>query len=484
MVAASGDAGVRLGQTSAIHLGSQLLASLAGFVATLYIAQELGSSTLGTYSVFVAVVIWTKVATGAGFQEAVKKRLSEANGGDRDLGAGLVVQVAAFLLVAVVALALAGPLNDYFGFEGTSLLVWTLALALALSFVGSALQGERKVHVAALLSSFDRVVRSSVQLAVVFLGAFGGGLVGLVYGYVAGLAVAAVAGVVFLGTRPRLPRREHFERILGFARYSWLSGIEGRSFSSMDTVVLGLFVTSQLIGYYEVAWNLASILAVFGTSISAAMFPAISQLSSEDEVDVVAGLVNDALTYTGLFIIPGLVGALVVGDRVLAIYGAEFRQAATVLVVLVVARLVYAYEAQFVSTLNAVDHPDVAFRVNVVFVVANLGLNVILVYLYGWWGAAVATTLAAALGLVLAFRALSGVVAVELPLGEIARQWVAASVMGGVVYGLELFLGAAITPPMYGTLLLVGVGSLVYFAALVSISGRFRATILSNLSAT
>jgi len=480
MPAARAGGRVRLGQTSAIHFGSQVLSSVVGFVATLYIARELGSATLGTYSVFVAVLIWLKVATGTGLQQAVKKRISEAGGGARDLGAGLVVQAVALVAVAAAALALAEPLDDYLRFEGASVLVGVLALTLGFSFVRATLEGEQSVHVAALLRPVDRTVRSGIQIAAIFL--LGGGLLWLVGGYAAGAAVAALVGLAFVSSRPALPRREHFERVVGFARYSWLSGIEGRSFSSMDTIVLGIFVASELIGVYEVAWNLASVLAVFGTSISAALFPAMSELSSEEGAGAVAGLVDDALAYTGLFIVPGLVGALVVGDRVLAIYGEEFAQGATVLAVLVVARLVYAYEAQFVSTLNAVDRPQTAFRVNLAFVVANLVLNVVLVWRFDWLGAAVATTAAAGLGLVLGYRALSSVVDFSVPVGEIARQWLAAGTMGVVVYAAERAVtGVPALSGLYATLALVGLGAAVYFAALVALSERFRATVWENI---
>ena len=472
---------MRLGQTSAIHFGSQVVSSVVGFVATLYIARNLGSATLGTYSLFVAVVIWLKVATGTGLQQAVKKRISEHDGGPRDLGAGVVIQAVAFVIVALAALALSGPLTDYLRFDGARLVIVALAVTLAFSFVGATLQGDRRVHLAALLTPIDRVIRSGLQLAVVFLGVLGGGVAGLAWGYVAGAAVAGVVGLAFVTMRPRWPGREQFERVLGFARYSWLSGIEGRSFSSMDTIVLGLLVASNLIGYYEVAWNLASILAVFGTSISDALYPELSQLSSEDADEAVAGLVNDALAYTGLFVIPGLVGVAAVGHRVLAIYGGEFRAASTVLVLLVVARLVYAYEAQLVSTLYAIDRPGVAFRVNVAFVVTNLGLNLLFVALYGWIGAAVATTIAAVVGLILAYRALSAAVRFDVPMAELGRQWLAAVTMGGAVVVAEGLVADGLGSGIVGTFLLIGFGAAVYFITLLGLSERLRTTVSENL---
>lgn len=472
---------VRLGQTSVINFGSTLLASIAGFVATLYIAQELGSATLGAYSLFIAVLTWIKTGFGSGLHYAVTKRMSEIGDNSRDLGAGLIVQTVAFVFVSLGLIAIRDPLNEYLSFRGTELLILTLGVALAFSFVISTLHGEQKVHVAALLKPIDRVIRSGVQIGVVFLSLLGGGIAGLVWGYVAGAIVATVAGITLVSVRPRLPDREHFENVLGFTRYSWLSGLEERSFSAMDTVVLGAFVSTNLIGYYEVAWNLASLLAIFGTSIVQTLFPTISELASNDEYDAVGDLVTDGLAYLGLFLIPGLLGVLVVGEHVLQIYGSEFQRASTVLVILVAARLIYAYEAQFISTLDALNHPEVAFRVNLVFVTTNLVLNIAFVSLFGWLGAAVATGIASCIGLVLSFQALRSFVEFDLPIREFANQLIAAVIMGGIVLLGEPFVVQRIAGPMLAALLLVGGGAAVYFLTLLGISVQFRTTVRDNV---
>ena len=465
-----------------INFGSTLLASIAGFVATLYIAQELGSAALGAYSLFIAVLTWLKTGFGSGLHYAINKRVSEVGDSSPDLGAGLIVQTVAFLFVSLGLIAARDPINEYLSFRGTELLILTLGVALAFSFVVSTLRGEQKVHIAALLKPIDRIIRSSIQLGVVFLSLLGGGVAGLVWGYAAGAIVATVIGVTFVSIRPRLPDREHFENVLGFTRYSWLSALEERSFSAMDTVVLGAFVSTNLIGYYEVAWNLASLLAIFGTAIVQTLFPTISELASNDEHDVVSELVTDGLAYLGLFLIPGLLGVLVIGEHVLRIYGNEFQRASTVLVILVTARIIYAYEAQFISTLDALDHPEVAFRVNLVFVTANLVLNVAFIHLFGWIGAAIATGIAALIGLVLSFRALRSFVEFDLPIRELANQSLAAVVMGCIVWLGEPLITQIDVGPILTALLLVGSGATVYFSVLIGISNRFRTTVRNNIA--
>jgi O-antigen/teichoic acid export membrane protein len=470
---------MRLGQTSAIFFTSKLLASVVGFVATLYIAKELGSATLGTYTLLVAVLIWLKTLAGSGINYSLKKRLSEVTGGGWVLGASFVLQTTAYILVVAVVLSLRGQINGYLGFDGSWLLVIALAAALGFGFVNATLQGEKKVHIGALLQLVDRVVRSSIQLAVVFLGVLGGGVAGLVWGYVAGIVVAGLAGIVLISTRPAVPTREELANLAEFTQYSWLTSIEQRALSSMDTIVLGVFVAPNLIGYYEVAWNLASLLAIFGTSIAQSLFPTISELNSEGKRDEVGELVTDSLAYTGLFLIPGLFGSVLIGDLLLRIYGSPFQQATTVLVVLIVARLIYAYEAQFVSTLNAINHPELAFRVNIAFVLANIVLNVLLVWAFGWLGAAVGTASAAAIGLVAGFRALRQVIWFAVPWGELARQASSAMAMIVALIPLRTLLSGA-TTPIIDVLLLVGAGAGVYFGTLLGVSARFRTTVQNN----
>lgn len=465
---------MRLGQTSAITFGSKLAVSVAGFAATWYIARFLGTAVYGTYALFMAVLIWLRIIGNNGIRMALIKRLSEFGDEGRYLSASLLIQVVIFVVLALVILLFRGFINSYLGFAASLPLIALLAVTFFYGTVTGTLEGEHRVHLSSMLQPVDRTTRSVLQIAAAALGF---GLIGLLWGYAVAALVVGLVGVVFVTVRPSLPDREHFERLTGYASYSWLTGVESRAFASMDTLVLGYFLVSgnALVGIYMVAWNLASVLAVFGTAISESLFPAMSALNTRNES--VASLTNDALAYTGLFVIPGLLGALVLGKSVLAIYGQAYMKGYVVLVVLVVARLVYVYESQLMNVLNAIDRPDAAFRVSVAFIVLNLVFNVVLVAAFGWIGAAVATALSAFVGLVLAYRALSGLVSVSVPVTEIGKQWIAAGVMGALVYVGQLWLGVGVVT----ALVLVPVGGVVYFVALSLLSTRFRSVVQNNL---
>lgn len=478
---------MRIGQTSIVHFVSRATSTVVGFLATLAIARLLGADTLGIYTLAINVVIWLQMFGDMGIQEALTKRLSEAREDDAYLLGGALIQLILFALVALVVLGLGGIVGRLTDAPLARVLSQYGLAVVGLFFVGSVylfllavLRGQHRVHLASVLGPIERTARSALQIGVVLLGF---GFVGLLVGYAVARAVAStVAGLLVSGHlshphRPALPERRHIGHLMSYSRYSWLSGLTGRAFNAMDVVVLGLFVASEFIGYYTAAWNIASMLAVFGISISEALFPEMSRLSSATDSEQVVGLLDDALAYAGLFVVPGLVGAVLLGGRVLAIYGEEFATAHLVLVVLVAARLLYAYGGQFVNTLNAIDRPELAFRVNGVFVVTNIVLNVVLVARYGWVGAAVATAVSAFVLLILGYRTLNRVVAVTVPSHEIAKQWVAAGVMGTVVVTSRVVIGGSLP----ATLVLVGIGAVTYFVVLSSTSERFRTTVAENL---
>lgn len=468
---------MRIGQTSVVNFLSQIATSVFGFVVTVYLARELGDAVLGNYFLVVAVLVWLKVLGGQGIQMAIRKRVSEGEAEGAFFGAGLTLQLVAFVVLAGAILVFRGPVDDYLRTDAALGLIALLATGLLVWQVRAALEGRHRVALSSLLGPLDRTARGALQVGVVVVGL---GTVGwLLAGYAVAELLTGLVGLSLLAIRPRLPTREQLRSLLEYAKYSWFSGIESRTFASMDTLVLAIpafAISSGQIGVYEVAWNLASVLAVFGASVSTTLFPAISKLSSAGE-DGIEGLIDDAVAYSGLFVIPGLVGCAVVGRRVLAIYGAEFTRGYTILLVLVAARLLYVYQSQFTNVLAAIDRPDSAFRVNVTFVATNLVLNVALVAFVGWLGAAVATAISATVGLVLSYWYLQQYVAVPIPAGELVSQAFAAVAMGVVVFVGRGLAGAGIA----WTVALVAVGGGAYFATLTVLSRRFRATVRRNL---
>ncbi|WP_323172602.1 polysaccharide biosynthesis C-terminal domain-containing protein [Natrialba sp. PRR66] len=457
-----------------VNFISRFVMSVSGFVATVVLTRTLGQEQYGTYVVALSILAWVAMTGKLGLPRAIQKRVSENTTGNFVLS-GAIVQFGLYVII-VVALLLCRPyLNEFIGIDATWFLVAMLGSQLALSFVQKVLDGQHLVHISSLLSPVEWTCRSLVQVLLVLSGFQ---IVGAFVGYVIGALVAAALGTYFMTIPRTRPTRREFVRLKSYAQFSWLSSIKNRTFMSMDTIILAVFVSNSLIAVYEVAWNLASLFAIFGVSISQTLFPEISKISSEEgSRGEIAGLLRVSLAYSGLFIIPGLVGSALVGDVILTIYGPGFETGYYILLVLTFARLLYGYMRQFLNTIDAIDRPDLTFAVNAVFVVTNLVLNVVLTWQFGWYGAATATTFSSGLGLVLGYYYATQVVDVTVPVAEISKQCFAAVVMAAVVLLGRLVIGNSL-PIVIG---LVGLGATVYFLVLLGLSEEFRTTVRDNL---
>jgi O-antigen/teichoic acid export membrane protein len=128
--------------------------------------------------------------------------------------------------------------------------------------------------------------------------------------------------------------------------------------------------------------------------------------------------------------------------------------------------------------MDALDRPDLTFRANLVYIVGNIIGNIVLVFYFGWVGAAVATSGAAVLSIIATWWYSKSLFNPDFPFAEVMKQVLAALVMGIVVYPTSL---VTTDLPRPYVLVQVVVGAAIYFFVLVSISINIRKQILRIL---
>ncbi|ELZ36062.1 polysaccharide biosynthesis protein [Halorubrum saccharovorum DSM 1137] len=478
---------MKVAQTSLIVFISKLFGSILGFTATVYFARELGAEIYGVYAVFIAVLAWLKVGGRVGINAGIIKRISEGKEQGQYLTAGI------FLITTLITgvILLIFILNSYFeaylsGFGEYSsvsviwFLVPMLALYIAYIPIKSTLHGEGKVHIAGILNPIEVILKSLFQIGLVFLGY---SLAGMVIGYAAGIIVVTAIGVLFVTVRPQLPKVHHFRSIYNYAKYAWFGDLKSQAFNDVDILILGAFVSQSLVGVYAVAWSLSRFIDMFSVAVSQAMFPEISNISSQDSKQKAAGLIEDSFAYTGIIAIPGFIGGFILDERLMRIYSGEFIQGTEVLWILLLSILFYGYLKQCLNALNALNRPDLAFRANFVFIAANVILNVVLIWQLSWVGAAIASAISSGIGLVISYVLLKRIIVFTLPLREVVKQGIAALVMAGVTIALQWAIETAdiIQNNFLIVIILVAVSAGLYFALLLGMSSGFRGTVRRNI---
>lgn len=465
------------GRTSVVYFITQVGATIVGFLSTWYITQTLGSATFGEYSTVVGFLFWFNIPASA-IGVAVMKRASEGKEQDKFLGGGHTLNILIHVVLISFILTFNKQINIFVGLDiAIPFTILVSAQALFDLILGS-LRGYKQVGTSGALKTLERILRSGIHIGALFFLSIG--VSGLVFAHATAIILAAAVGLTAVNGRPMKPELRHIKSLASYARYAWLGTLKTRAFAWTDILmmrglsisVVGLAAVSKSqIGIYKVAWTVASALALLNIAINQSLFPELSELGATDDYDQVHHYLNEGLSFVGAFLIPGLFGAVVVGDTVLTIFGSEFATGGHILVILVGSRLFAAYADQLLSTINAIDRPDVTFRVNLGYVAINISLNIIFIIAFGWYGAAVATALTALASVVFAGYALTSIIGrISVPVGELIRQLTASVIMFGVISVIQTILPRT----LYWTVVLTGIGAGVYVIVLLSISRRVR----------
>jgi O-antigen/teichoic acid export membrane protein len=472
---------MRIGQKAGVVFVSKLFASVLGFITTVYFARVLGAEIIGFYTVTMSLVAWLKLGGNIGVSTAVTKRISEGRQQSEFFTAGWLV-IGLFAIIFSTAIILfRHVVNNYVGVEVWFFVVLLLLSGLFSSYIQSALTGEAKVHISGLLSPTNLIISSISQLTLVY---FEFGLEGMIVGYLVGEIASGLIGSGFISSSLMTPKRKHVYSLFKYAKFSWLGSVKNRAYNDTDILVLGALVPSSLVGVYAVAWTIARFLELFGMAVRNTLFPEISNLNPKDDEDEIAGYVNDSLAFVGLIAIPGLFGGVVLGDYIMLVYGDEFVRGSSILGILILATLLYTYQQQMMSAINALDRPDITFKINAVLISTNVVMNVALVYFFGWTGAAVATAFTMFIGTFVSHIQLNRMIKFKTPIREIVRQIISAIIMAVGVYGTKTMVRineVESTESIVALFSLISLGGLIYFTSIYVLSARFRGVLIRNL---
>lgn len=468
---------INIGKQAFYHFLSQIGFSISGFIATFAIARILGAEGVGIYALGLSLLVFVNLPV-SGIGDATVKRISEGREKGQYFSLGLLLNIIVAIFASVIIVLFRDILNSYTGGEIALLVVGVAICRSPFQTLKWTLQGEGKVAYSGWVRTIERTLRTALQVILLLLGYK---IFGLFLGYMASLLLGALMSVAVIEIKPKFPRRRHLESLFSYAKYGWSNALKGTTFNWMDTIVLGVFVTPSFVGIYEVAWTLSTFLLMASNSLSSALFPEISRLEKEGEIEKIKSNINDALVFAGVLLIPGFFGAAILGEEILSIYSAEFSKGQYVLLILISALTFNAYFSQLTSAMRGLDKPDVALKIDFVFVGSNMILNVVLVYLFGWHGAAVATLISSFISLAVGYYAISGLIGRPgIPRREITKEVIS----GGTMFLVILFLNETFESNIFVTVLLVIVGAVIYWTTLLTISVRIRRKVFGLLPET
>lgn len=404
----SADERSQAGRVSLVAFTIRVVSAVIAFVSQVLLARWMGSFEYGIF-----VLVWvTMVIVGNlscfGFHTSIIRYIPEYTA-RKDLDSLRGVLLASRLVAIVASSAVAG-----LGISG----VWFLSdvvenyyvvpfylgfVCLPMIALSDALQGISRANAWALSAlSPIYLIRPVLILAIM------GAALGAGYPADAKTAIIAAIAATYLTTIGQLvavtswmehkatrgPRRYHFREWLSVSLPIFL--VESFFFllTNADVLMVGRFMAPHDVAIYFAAVKTLALVHFVYFAVKAGVAQRYAALANDPDHSKLAAFARETVSWTFWPSLLLAVVVLVIGRFMLSLFGAEFVEGYPLLYVLLAGVVARAAVGPAESLLTMSGNQNVCAAVYGGALAFNITLNVVLIPLYGLWGAAVATALA------------------------------------------------------------------------------------------
>ena len=338
--------------------------------------------------------------------------------------------------------------------------IFTILQLQILSF----LRGLQRIREMAVVSLTYTIVEKG--LAIFLLVYLQWGLYSVVFGWLTGLIISSIAGLIltsrFLGV---LERPHPVKPLIRFSYPLYISGFLSFAANWVDQLFILPYMGSGPLGIYHWSLRAAVVPGLLSSSIVAALFPQLSELRTRYGAEGLRRAFHISTRYVVLVGFPMIIGlaALAYPVAVLFALGTE---AALPLTVLCLAVLPRALGVAISPTLMTLERTKTVLKIIVASILCNMAVSYITLAFLNlhMLGPACARFFASFVSFGLGVYALRKLLKVTFDKEMLWKVSVASIVMALAVVPLEMFIFHLYMLPIY-----VIVGAVVYFFSLVTL---------------
>jgi len=361
---------------------------LAGLVTGPVTARALGPDGRGELAAILVVLGLAPVVLALGVSVWVGRERARGASREDVLGAALPVALACSLLGVLGAIPLSNLLGEDRPIVVTFLQIGLFLLPLSVSLhvvVGLAI-GESRWD----LFTASRVAGSVLPTVAIVLLALADHL-SVTTAAAAYLAGGLLGSLMLLrlvkGVRRLSLSLSRSRAATAFGAKSWLSTTGNAANYRLDQVLMAGLVTSEELGVYAVAVTVGSLTSSLVGAVSSALFPRVAQ----GDADLAT---RSCRITVGVVAITGMLLAIAAPAAVPFVFGADFTDAVSMVLILLAASVPMAAAGVLSSALQAADDPDAAMRAELVALALTVPALILILPAYGGVGAAIVSLLA------------------------------------------------------------------------------------------
>lgn len=180
--------------------------------------------------------------------------------------------------------------------------------------------------------------------------------------------------------------------------FSWPLALTGVTFilaTKTDIIFIGLYLTSKDIGLYSSALVIASSLVFIGTAFEYIFLPVVSELFAEKKLSDLKILFKSASKWMFMSILIILLYIILFPKEIITlIYGVEYSEGFLALIILAFGISMNAFTGLTGNILIGGGHTRLNLITIVIGAIVNISLDILLIPIYGFIGAAIAISAA------------------------------------------------------------------------------------------
>ena len=440
---------------------SSVVVLLLHFFQKPVLARFLGPDGLGLFSMAVVITTIFGLIATFGIDSALVKFTAEHKENKSKVSSLVTSAFIAILIIGMFGGLILFFSSDtfarIFNMPSLSLLlkIYSLALPFTLmhGIIISLFMGLREVRYFAVIRILGAFFALAFILAFLNIGL---GVEGAMLGTVLGIIVVVCVAMVCV------KRLVHFtvsdygintKTLVSFGSRLMGANIIGYVYIYVDTLMIGYFLTSTDVGYYDCAASLSRFFWLVPNAIGTVAYPAISEYQAKNDFQAINTLVDKVTKYSAcLLIFAGMAVLFFAKDIVFFIFTPEFSPAVLPLTILIIGTVTFGTLKSLGAIFAGVGRPDLTLKITAIGALGNVFLNLLLIPLYGIIGAAIATTLVHVLIVIITVLLLRKVLAIKFDCFWYVKTGTIAGISTMVFYALNflnLYLSAIIALFLY-----------------------------------
>lgn len=249
----------------------------------------------------------------------------------------------------------------------------------------------------------DSIVFNVTRLGLVILFLVNGwGIEGALAAYLIALVVSISLLLFYLNRifsirRPVRISGVKLRHLFSFSIPLLLSQVIERLRGSFELLMLGIVSTITTAGIYSAAVRIQLVGGMFLAVADTVARPIISDLFHRNELLQLNRIYQTLTRWSFSFILPYFFTLILFSDSILAIFGEEFREGKTVLIIVGLGTLINAATGICGAMVVMTGNPKLAFLNSFLAIVISIALNILLIPVWGLVGAAVSFAVALSL---------------------------------------------------------------------------------------